>query len=176
MDQVRLATLGDARAIATIHVEGWRAAYQRIVPPELMASRTVKSRTANFEEAIGNVTPDERYWLVERDGAPGAFAYTRPGRDTDIANPGELKLFYTAPVLRGSGIGLLLFAHAIDDLVARGMQRYLYTFRQNSAARAWYEKRGWQHDGASAPWSDRGEYPELIEVRYRPVPQLKTHN
>jgi GNAT superfamily N-acetyltransferase len=176
MDQIRLATLADARAIATIHVEGWRAAYQGIVPTELMASRTVESRTADFEEAIRNATAIERFWLVERDAQPAAFAYTRAGLDADIPNAGELKLFYTVPALRGSGVGLPLFEHAIADLTATNMEPYLYTFRDNAAARAWYEKRGWRYDGVTAPWSDRGEYPELIEVRYRPARQAaSTH-
>lgn len=173
MDIIRPATPDDARTIATIHVEGWRAAYSHIVPPGLMPSRTVDARERDFLEALSAVTPDERYWLLERDGCPAGFAYTRPGRDRDIPSAGELKLFYTAPVLRGAGVGGQLFRHAIGDLLARGLHPYLYTFRENAAARTWYEAHGWRADGATAPWSDRGEYPELIEVRYRPAIDVK---
>ncbi len=170
MDLIRIGTAGDAATIARIHVEGWRAAYGGIVPPELMASRTrLQVRTAEFEEALRNAGDGDRFWLFERDGEGVALAYTRLGRDTDVPNPGELKLFYTLPGLKGGGIGLRLFEHAIGDLAARGLSPYLYTFRENAAARAWYERRGWHADGAFAPWSDRGEYPDLIEVRYRPA-------
>jgi GNAT superfamily N-acetyltransferase len=169
MDRIRLATVADSRAIATIHVEGWHAAYRDIVPPELLASRTVDSREREFAEVFATPPPDDRCWLMEREGEPVAFAYTRPGRDTDIPAAGELKFFYTLPTLRGNGLGVRLFEHAIGDLTSRGLNPYLYTFRENAAARAWYERHGWRADGASAPWSDRGEYPELIEVRYRPA-------
>lgn len=166
MDEIRLASLADARTLARIHIEGWQAAYSHIVPAELMASRTVDSREQEFAELLRAHDDGDRFWLFERDGSAAALAYTRVGRDTDIASGGELKLFYTLPGMKGGGIGLKLFEHATGDLATRGMSPYLYTFRENAAARAWYERRGWRADGASAPWSDRGEWPELIEVRY----------
>ena len=170
MDSIRLGTVDDAATIARIHVEGWRAAYRDIVPPELMASRTrLDVRTADFQEALCEADDGDRFWIFERDGEGAALAYTRQGHDEDVANPGELKLFYTLPELKGGGIGLRLFDYAIGDLISRGLSPYLYTFRENAAARAWYERRGWHADGASAPWSDRGDYPDLIEVRYRPL-------
>ena len=66
-------------------------------------------------------------WVTEREGEVAGFAYTRLGTDADIANGGELKLFYVSPRLQGGGIGLGLFEHAIADLVARGFDPYLYT-------------------------------------------------
>ena len=169
-NNIRLGTVSDARALATIHVEGWLAAYRDIVPPELLASRSVDARERDFVVLLSGNLEGHRVWVSERDGEAVGFAYTRPGLDADIERPGELKLFYVNPVLRGSGVGLPLFEHAIAALRARGLQPYLYTFRDNAAARRWYEKRGWRPDGASAPWSETGDYPELVEVRYRPLP------
>jgi len=169
IDNIRLATLPDARALATIHVEGWHAAYRDIVPPELLARRSVDVRERDFVALLSHPGDDDRIWVSESEGRVAGFAYTRAGKDSDVDRPGELKLFYVSPGLRGSGIGLPLFEHAVADLEARKLSPYLYTFRDNAAARRWYEKRGWRHDGASAPWSDRGEYPKLVEVRYRPV-------
>ncbi len=166
---IRLALLRDAPALARIHVEGWQAAYQHIFPPEAFAARTIEGRAAEWRELLAGPLDDDRVWVSEQDGRVVAFAYTRPGHDTDINNPGELKLFYTDPRLKGSGLGLPLFSHAINDLRGRGLQPYLYTLRENAAARAWYEKRGWSPDGAETPWSDRGEYPGIVEVRYRPA-------
>ncbi len=166
---IRLALPSDASALARIHIDGWQAAYQHIFPPRAFAERTIEGRTAEWEDLLAGPLDDDRVWVSEQDGRVLAFAYTRPGHDTDIDNPGELKLFYTDPRLKGSGFGLSLFSHAINDLRGRGLQPYLYTLRENAEARAWYEKRGWRPDGAEAPWSDRGEYPGIIEVRYRPA-------
>lgn len=167
--RIRAATVSDARALASIHVEGWRAAYQEIVPPELLAMRTIDSREHDFKELLSAPVKGHDVWVSELVGDVVGFAYTRPGLDADIDRPGELKLFYVSPRLRGSGIGLPLFEHAVAALRARDLSPYLYTFRDNAAARRWYEHRGWRADGQTAPWSDRGEYPELIEVRYRPA-------
>ena len=166
---IRPATAADSHALAVIQIAGWEAAYQHIVPPELFAARTVEVREAEFHSLFEQADADFRVWVSERDGEVIGFAHTRRGFDWDIENPGELKLFYVQPALRYSGIGRPLFEHAVGDLEARGLQPYLYTFPANAAARAWYEKRGWRTDGVTAPWSDRGEYPELTEIRYRPA-------
>ena len=164
---IRLATVADSLALATIHSEGWRAAYQHIFPSEAFALRTVEVREAEFREALAEPAHEERIWVSGHDGAVVGFAYTRPGAEEDIPGGGELKLFYVAPALKGAGIGLPLFEHAIADLRARGLAPYLYTLERNQLARAWYERRGWRHDGAAMPWSP--EYPDILEVRYRPA-------
>jgi len=161
--------ISDAHALATIHSEGWAAAYSDIFPPEAFAYRTVDIREAEFREVLEHPAAGDRIWVAELDGSVAGFAYTRVRPEPDIPNGGELKLFYVAPALKGSGIGLPLFEHAVADLVERGLEPYLYTLRENHAARAWYERRGWRHDGAEMPWSDRGEFPEIVEVRYRPA-------
>ncbi len=163
---IRLATIDDSVALATIHSEGWQAAYRHIFPPEALAYRSVEVREAEFREGFEEDAPETRIWVSERDGGVVGFAYTRPGADEDIPGGGELKLFYVAPALKGGGIGLELFEHAIGDLRARGYEPYLYTLKENHAARTWYERRGWRPDGATMPWS--AEYPDILEVRYRP--------
>ncbi len=172
-DPIRLVTAADARALAVIHIEGWRASYQHIFPREAFAARTVEIREREFDELFAAPGEPPCIWVSEQDGRVVGFAYTRPGHEADIPNGGELKLFYVSPGLRGSGIGLPLFEHAIADLRSKGLEPFLFTLRKNAVARRWYEKRGWQHDGAEAPWSDRGEYPEIVEVRYRPGPEAQ---
>ena len=164
---IRLATIDDSLALATIHSEGWRAAYPHIFPPEAFAFRSVEVREAEFRAGFAESAPETRIWVSESDGIVTGFAYTRPGLDADIPNGGELKLFYVAPQLKGGGIGLPLFEHAVNDLAARGYDPYLYTLEKNSAARAWYERRGWRPDAATVPWSP--DYPDILEVRYRPA-------
>jgi GNAT superfamily N-acetyltransferase len=165
---IRLGTPRDARALAEIHIEGWRAAYQHIFPAEAFAARTVEKREAEWDEYFAEPQDESRVWVSSVAGGVAGFAYTRPGTDADIRAGGELKQFYVRPERKGQGIGLPLFRKAGEDMEARGMTPYLYTLKENHAARAWYEKRGWVADGREAPWSDRGEYPDIKEVRFRP--------
>ncbi|MEO6398956.1 MAG: GNAT family N-acetyltransferase [Tepidiformaceae bacterium] len=167
VNSIRRATVADVRELAEIHIAGWRGAYQHIFPPEMFAARTVDVRELEFRDLFSkDAAPC--IWVSESAGRIVGFAYTRPGEEPDVVDGGELKLFYVLPELRGTGIGLPLFEYAVADLATRGLEPYLYTLRDNAAARAWYAERGWRHDGAVALWSDRGEYPEILEVRYRP--------
>ena len=166
--RIQSATGGDARVLAEIHVEGWRAAYQHVFPAEAFAARTVTRREEEWDEHFADPQDESRVWVSLVNAQVVGFAYTRAGSETDIPGGGELKLFYVRPRLRGSGIGLPLFRHAVADMEARGMKPYLYTLKENHSARAWYERRGWAADGVEAPWSDAGEYPEIREARYRP--------
>jgi GNAT superfamily N-acetyltransferase len=161
--------MDDAPGVARIHVEWWVTGYRDILPPAAIEGRTVDVREREFREVIERADAEERLWVSERGGEVVGFAYTRVGRESDIPGGGELKLFYVQPELRGSGIGLPLFEHAVGDLEQRGLSPYLYTLQENEAARTWYEKRGWRHDGKQWPWPD---YPEIIEVRYRPAERV----
>jgi hypothetical protein len=49
---IRSATPGDARAIATIHVEAWRAAYRGIVPDEYLDSLSIDGRESTWRQNL----------------------------------------------------------------------------------------------------------------------------
>src|SRR3954471_4189823 len=50
---IREATLGDASAIARIHVETWRSAYRGIIPAAHLDSLSVEQRTRGWEQNLG---------------------------------------------------------------------------------------------------------------------------
>src|SRR5690606_8525955 len=136
-DGIRPATLADAGAIAAIHTGGWHAAYRHIFDDDTFRRRSVDVRLAEYRELLADMPREERLWVAEREGRIAGFAYIRPGLDTDIERGGELKLLYVRPSERGGGIGLSLFDYAVADLRARGYAPYLYTLRENAAARRW---------------------------------------
>jgi hypothetical protein len=47
--QIQPATLDDCRAIAELHVESWRHAYQQILPAAYLASLSVAESRKQFE-------------------------------------------------------------------------------------------------------------------------------
>ena len=49
---VRAATIEDARAIATIHVETWRAAYAGIVPAAHLAALSIDEREVRWRSIL----------------------------------------------------------------------------------------------------------------------------
>src|SRR6185436_14687493 len=90
---VRAATVDDARAIAEIHVAGWRAAYRGHMPDDFLAALSVEQRTEHHRRGIGTPrSPEHRTWVAESDGRIVAFAITGPSRDEGAA-PGVAELF-----------------------------------------------------------------------------------
>ena len=49
---LRLATIEDAEAIATIHVRTWQTAYEGIMPAQYLASLSIEERTNLWRRVI----------------------------------------------------------------------------------------------------------------------------
>ena len=45
---LRWATEADAREVAVVHVDSWRAAYANLIPSEVLAALSVEQRTAGW--------------------------------------------------------------------------------------------------------------------------------
>jgi GNAT superfamily N-acetyltransferase len=86
-----------------------------------------------------------------------------PSRDHDC--DGELYGVYVLPEAWGTGAGGELMETALAELGAAFREAILWVLEDNPRARRFYEKHGWQPDGATK----RDEYlgVETHEVRYR---------
>jgi GNAT superfamily N-acetyltransferase len=166
---VRRAVAVDAAAIADIHVDSWDATYRGLIADPFL-DLVVSQRAERVERWRGQLSAapgDRRTWVAERDGEVLGFSATGPCGDTD-AEPGSGEVFaiYLRPDAIGSGVGRVLFGHAVADLGARGFAPLtLWVLRQNLRARRFYEAAGWRPDGAEKVETVPGA--ELSEVRYR---------
>jgi putative acetyltransferase len=131
----------DARAVAELQVRAWRRAYADFVGEDRMPD--VAGR-----EACWRAMPPERAWVWDQDGVVAGVA----GMAGD-----ELQVLYVDPPAQGAGVGSALLEH----VVGQGA-RVVWVFEANGHGRAFYEARGWRHDGGR---QDR--WPGTHEVRYR---------
>jgi ribosomal protein S18 acetylase RimI-like enzyme len=168
---VREASIGDARAIAELHVRSWQSAYRGIVPDAVLDGLSIDARRDVWSRAIGRATTEPsreaRVWVVEEAGTVRGFAETRPSRDAD-AQPGtgEVHSIYLEPQAWGRGLGPRLLAHAAADLRARGLAPLvLWVIEDNARGRRFYERAGWRPDGARQPIDFDGVM--VDEIRYR---------
>jgi len=165
--RIRGARPDDAPAIAEIHVRGWRWAYPGLVPDELLDSLSVERRERHWRDGLSEPGTRLRIWLAEREGRVVGFVATGPSQDADAA-PGTAEVYaiYLEPDAVGTGVGRRLFAHAVDDLRARGYPAAtLWVLESNSRTRRFYEIGGWRPDGTmkTEPWAGF----DIQEVRYR---------
>lgn len=128
---VRRAVTEDAARIAELHVEGWHE-FALFVPAELMAARTVASRTAEWAEFLAEDRPGTWTTVAEPGGAVAGFASSRILREPEYGALGEIKNLFVGRNVRGIGVGKALLADAARWLQANGGEPIvLYSFTQN---------------------------------------------
>jgi ribosomal protein S18 acetylase RimI-like enzyme len=166
---IRAATPDDARAIAEIHVAGWRFAYRGQMPDDLLASLSVDEREAKWRGWIGRPSdPAQRTAVaVLDDGRVTGFVDSGPERAKEpAAGTAEIYAIYVSPARIGSGVGRALFEWTVGDLRARGfVDVVLWVLDTNGRARRFYEAAGMAADGGTKRATFGAV--ELTEVRYR---------
>jgi len=155
----------DAQALATVHIDSWRAAYRGLVPDAHLASLDYARRAERFRQALA--TNSEEPYVAESDDGICGFLTLGRCRDEDVdqGSTGEIWGIYLAPEYWRGGIGSRLCKLAEAELASRGYSvAVLWVFKANSQARRFYEAMGFAPDGATKILN-LGK--ELEAVRYR---------
>jgi ribosomal protein S18 acetylase RimI-like enzyme len=158
---VRRARLEDARAIAQVHAETWREAYEHVFGAERLASVTIDARLAQWERILAAGQSD--VFVAAADGIVG-FVSTGDSRDADAE--AELFAIYVLPEAWGTGAGSALMRAGIEAMRLRASGgAVLWVLEDNPRARRFYEREGWTLDDERK----EDEYLGLRvpEVRYR---------
>jgi GNAT superfamily N-acetyltransferase len=163
--RVRRAVVDDARQIATIHVETWRAAYRHVFPADYLAGLSTDARAQRWTQALS--AGSYGIFVAELDGRVRGFASAGATEDEDADAPqGELYAIYVDPTAWGMGLGRTLLARAEEWLHSAGfVEAGLWVLEDNPRARRLYEASGWIADGANKPFSRAGV--ETVVIRYR---------
>jgi ribosomal protein S18 acetylase RimI-like enzyme len=158
---VRRARLEDARAIARVHAETWREAYEHVFGAERLASVTIDARLAQWERILAAGQSD--VFVAAADRIVG-FVSTGDSRDADA--DAELFAIYVLPGAWGTGAGSALMRAGVKSMRLRASgDAVLWVLDDNPRARRFYEREGWTLDGERK----EDEYLGLrvAEVRYR---------
>lgn len=147
---VRPAVRADARAIATVRVETWRAAYDGLIAREALdrldVDREAERRSARWAE--NHVDPRSAEFVAEVDGQTAGWAVVGPSRDADAGGDGEVFALYALPAFWSQGVGHALLRDGEDFLRRAGFRRGLLWYLEgNERAARFYERHGWIEDG-----------------------------
>lgn len=144
---IRRALPDDAPALARVHQEAWRTAYQGIIPhgalTRMIARRQPQwwTRAASYGEGL---------LVLEFDGQVqgyASFGQTRLRHSTT----GEIFELYLAPVFQGAGLGKRLFLAARRALQDRGYSGLVvWALEENRTACEFYARLGGE-PGLTAP-------------------------
>jgi ribosomal protein S18 acetylase RimI-like enzyme len=158
---VRRVRLEEARAIAQVHAETWREAYEHVFGAGRLASVSIDARLAQWERILAAGQSD--VFVAVADGIVG-FVSTGDSRDADAE--AELFAIYVLPGAWGTGAGSALMRAGIEAMRLRASgDAVLWVLDDNPRARRFYEREGWALDGERK----EDEYLGLrvAEVRYR---------
>lgn len=166
---IRVAGGDDGPAIAAVKWRSWRVGYRGVVSDDLLDHLGVVPTVATWTAlAASPPTPRHLLLVTGRPGAVHAFCAIGPSEDDDLdpSITGRIRALYVDPSLYRRGVGALLVDEALHRLGALGfVDARLWVIDRNHPARAFYETRGWEPDGATL----RREFAGLTtdEVRYR---------
>ncbi len=163
---IRLATAADACDVAKVQVASSQFVYSSLLTTEYLDSQSVDNHEATWRHRFETMTGFEVWLAVDAETVVG-FAAINPSDELDAGHDAaELGFLYVAPDLIGHGVGRQLFEHLVQRLGERGFRdATMWVFAENVRARRFYERLGWQSDGALAS-KDRGG--RLVhQVRYR---------
>lgn len=162
MVEVRPATAADAPSIGGVQERGWQAAYRHIFPAAEL-ERGGFIRVDRWRARLAEPPPGWSTFVVERDGVVIGFASVGPSRDE--RGVGELYAIYVDPEAWSSGAGRALIERGEAQLRTEYREATLWVLEDNPRARSFYERAGWQPDGARKAEKRWGV--GAPEVRYR---------
>lgn len=169
--EIRRASIGDAEAIAQIHVSATIDAYSGIIPSESIEIHSFESRLAKWKSRLAESPGESR--SVTLVGVVGGevmgFVNAEPGRSSDgsgeeVTTIAEVTTIYVDSRVWRHGLGAELMHAASRALAATGYdEAYLYVLADNVRACEFYEATGWVR--AIRPQTRAGDQP--AEACYR---------
>jgi ribosomal protein S18 acetylase RimI-like enzyme len=151
--ELRDARRGDELAVAGVHVRSWQEAYRGLMPSEFLDALDAGDRAETYEFEGGPEAPTTVVAVAQGDGVDGpvvGFVTFGPSRDRDTVGMGEVYALYVDPGRHEGGVGRMLTAHARRRLKDAGFDAaVLWVLLGNERAANFYEREGWEPDGAT---------------------------
>lgn len=147
---VRQAEFEDMARAGQIMSRSFRTAFADFVSRETMDACAGEENCIALLESI--FREGKMHFLMGGDSGMLAWQRTEEGA--------EIVAIHTLPESRGTGLGAALLKEALHQIGDSPV--FLWAFRENTRARRFYEKHGFQWDGSQRV----SEFDGAIEVRY----------
>lgn len=169
IDVHELRSRAEAFDVLVVNGAAWRAAYG-FLPDDALPGPEYRPDPSRVTEFYRNASKrDAPVFVATRDGEVVGFAELRWGPDETepFVPPGdaELKALYVHPDAWGEGIGSELLVACLFAVPTTFERLTLQTFRENDAARAFYEHHGFSRIGEAAFEIDGSEFPTVVYTR-----------
>jgi GNAT superfamily N-acetyltransferase len=138
---VRPAVIGDAAAIARVHVATWRSAYRGLLPDAFLDTLSEARYEERWQRSLANDVA--RVYVAEDQDEIVAFASGGRERAGEQGYQGELYAIYVLEEAQGRGHGRGLVRAIVGGLRELGLaDMIVWVLRDNARARRFYERLG----------------------------------
>jgi len=141
MISIRAATIADARSIARVDVETWRATYPGMLPDQLLVALSERRRAAMWSRFISR-RPGDEIVACDESGEVLGFGSCGLQRDADLPYSGEVFTLYVGIDHQGLGIGRQLLLTLFARLIRCGLYSAVIWVLTDNPARFFYERLG----------------------------------
>ena len=164
---IRKIEQADIRAVATMHLASWLAAYDGIMPASGLAQLTVEEFESSWREELAHTERVNLLCETKRDVQGFVSFGPNQDRQTEGLRVGEIYSLYVHPIASGKGIGRRLCRTALDQLKSDGFEQVvLWVLQENTKARTFYEAAGFEAEPGATMIIHRFDT-NLVHVRYR---------
>lgn len=148
---IRSVKTGDAPQLAHIQTESWKAAFQQIIPIDILSEYTdPESVTRMYEHLLTHGIAHG--YILELDGAPHGIAWWDAAREPDMSGTAELICIHSLPAHWHQGYGKLLLEKVLRDVKSAGYSSILlWVFDANLPAIRFYRSLGFTASGRKRP-------------------------
>ena len=133
----------DAQIISQLHIESWQNSYRGILTDAFLDEAIVDNRTKFWTQRLAEEPDEHTYLLIaERDGK--AIGFVCAIKDEEERWGTLIDNLHVLSSAQGLGLGRKLMREAagwIEQQDANG-DMYLWVYKENRQARAFYEKVG----------------------------------
>lgn len=159
--EIRKCLETDASRASEIYALSWKTAYQGIVPQTYLDELPLDQWTPFLKES-SNID----FVLLDGGKYIGVSSVSEAGdKNKKMCGWGEIVSIYILPKHFGMGYGKKLFSYMIDYLKQHGYDKiYLWVFRENKRARAFYEHNGFSPTEDISNINIEGK--EIVEIKY----------
>lgn len=151
----REATFDDARTIAALHAESWRATYRGAASDEYLDGPVYEDRIRTWDGRLSSPAENQYVVLAEDGGELIGFACCYGVDDPKWGT--MLDNLHVRPDLHGGGVGKRLMARVAKWCLEAypDCDLYLWVLEQNTRARRFYEGLG-AADAEGGSWDPPG--------------------
>ena len=140
---IRRAVPGDARTIAQVRIDAWRATYAGIVPAVYLAAMSVDDNAAQWQRILSAGPNTASVFVMDDGGDVAGFACGNMLPEQKHGFDAELTAIYLRRDSQRAGVGRRLVAAvaaAQREHGAKGLVTWVFAANRN--ARAFYERLG----------------------------------